>query len=207
MLKYTFYFVGFFFLSFSSTELSALSSDQASAHIMKLHGRVARELVGNMSASTRQNRFRGLLRQTFDLGKISRFVLGSHWRRANAQQRQNFKRVFENYLVRSYAGSFSSYGGNDFRITKVSVNPKRNTALVRTSVMVRKKGGGKAPANIVWRLKNYGGAFKIIDVSVENVSMSITKRKEFASILRGNGGQVNGLIQKIAQSGGRVRRG
>lgn len=207
MLRSSFYFVGFLFLSILPTTVIGLSSDQASSHIKGLHSRVANELVGNMSTDTRQNRFRNLLRQSFDLNKISRFVLGSYWRTANAQQRENFKNVFENYLVRSYAGSFSSYGGNDFKITHVNVNPSNSTALVNTSVLVRKNGGGTAPANLVWRLKDYGGNMKIIDVTVENVSMSITKRNEFSSILRSNGGQIDALIQQLAQNNSGARRG
>lgn len=197
MLRSFFYFCTFFL--FSST-LLAVSSEQASNHIEALHNRVKNELVGNLSLSTRQARFRSLLTQSFDLNKISRFVLGGYWQKASAQDQTNFKNSFEDYLVRSYANSFSNYGGNDFKVTNVKVNPN-NTALVYTTVGVRKNGGGVAPANLVWRLKDYGGNLKIIDVTVENVSMSITKRNEFASILSGNGGQVNGLIQRIGQVG------
>jgi phospholipid transport system substrate-binding protein len=170
----------------------AFSASGAAAHIESLHGRVARELVGNITPDVRRARFRGLLRDAFDLDKISRFVLGPHWAKASAQQQQNFKRVFEDYLVASYADSFKSYGGDDFKIARVD-NSGPGTALVTTLVKIQKKDGSKAPAEIEWRLKG----MKIVDVSVENVSMSITKRNEFSSILQSNGNKIDGLIQQL----------
>jgi len=38
------------------------------------------------------------------------------------------------------------------------------------------------------------GVYKISDVIVEGVSMSVTQRSEFASVIQRNGGQLRGVI-------------
>jgi phospholipid transport system substrate-binding protein len=45
-----------------------------------------------------------------------------------------------------------------------------------------------------WRLVADNGRYKVDDVIVEGVSMAVTQRSEFASIIQRNGGQLGGLI-------------
>ena len=50
-----------------------------------------------------------------------------------------------------------------------------------------------------WRLTQHNGAYKISDVIVEGVSMAVTQRSEFASVIQRHGGQVQGLITALRQ--------
>ena len=54
--------------------------------------------------------------------------------------------------------------------------------------------GSTSPLRIDWRLVAENGAYKINDVVVEGISMSVTQRSEFASVVQRNGGQMRGLI-------------
>ena len=59
--------------------------------------------------------------------------------------------------------------------------------------------GSTAAVRIDWRLVNNNGAYKINDVIVEGISMAVTQRSEFASIVQRNGGQVRSLIALMRQ--------
>jgi phospholipid transport system substrate-binding protein len=48
--------------------------------------------------------------------------------------------------------------------------------------------------NVDWRLVTDNGAYKINDIIVEGISMGMTRRSEFASVVQRNGGQLRGLI-------------
>jgi phospholipid transport system substrate-binding protein len=49
-----------------------------------------------------------------------------------------------------------------------------------------------------WRLRNdKNKELKIIDIMVENVSMALTHRDEFSSVISQNGGKVEGLLKKL----------
>ncbi len=74
-----------------------------------------------------------------------------------------------------------------------------------TSEIIRPNGA--PPAKVDWRVTRADGAYKITDVVVEGVSMAVTQRSEFASVIQRNGGKVEGLLamlrQKTATAGAR----
>ena len=55
------------------------------------------------------------------------------------------------------------------------------------------KGGESVRAD--WRVRHIDGAFKIVDVVVEGISMVVTQRQEFAAVVRRHG--VEGLIETL----------
>jgi phospholipid transport system substrate-binding protein len=60
--------------------------------------------------------FHRALREDFDLSSISRFVLGPYWRNASEEQRQEFKALSEDHLVRFYGQRFAQYNGESLRV-------------------------------------------------------------------------------------------
>jgi phospholipid transport system substrate-binding protein len=64
------------------------------------------------------------------------------------------------------------------------------------SSQVARPGGGP-PIRIDWRVTDYGGSYKINDVVVDGVSMAITERSEFASVIQRNGGSVQDLLTML----------
>jgi phospholipid transport system substrate-binding protein len=52
---------------------------------------------------------------------------------------------------------------------------------------------------VSWRVHKGEDAYKIVDVDVEGVSMMLTQREEFASVIQRSGGTVSGLTQAIEQ--------
>ncbi len=59
--------------------------------------------------------------------------------------------------------------------------------------------GGEAPIKIDWRLVTDNGAFKINDIIIEGISMTVTQRSEFASVIQRHGGQVSGLLELMRE--------
>jgi phospholipid transport system substrate-binding protein len=48
------------------------------------------------------------------------------------------------------------------------------------------------PISAVWRVRNNDGQYKILDIVVEGVSMAITLRHEYGTVVKADG--VDGLI-------------
>jgi len=142
----------------------------------------------------RQKQFRSLLHEGFDMNQMSRFVLGPHWRTATDQQRQEFVRLFEDYIVIAYSARFSQYSGEQFKV--VGSRPEGDGSLV-TSQILRTSGG--PPIKVDWRVGKQGAAYKINDVVVEGVSLLVTQRQEFASVIQRNGGQLDALLKLMRE--------
>jgi phospholipid transport system substrate-binding protein len=180
---------------------AAQTADQgASAFIQKL-GNDAIATFSDKSLSRDQaiQRFRTLLYAGFDVPYIGRWVLGRYWNSANEAQRAEYQKLFEQLIVTTYAERFIEYSGETFRIAGTA--PEGETDTMVTTQIVRPSG---PPINVAWRVRKRGADYKIIDMVVENVSMGVTQRQEFASVIQQNGGKVAGLLQALRQKVGRA---
>ena len=158
-------------------------------------GNQALEVLGkNVDPGRRLARFRQLFVADFDVPGIARFVLGRYWRLATPAQQQEFVRVFTDYIAVAYSNRLSEYSGETLRV--VGSRPAPDGALVSSEIV---RPNGQPPAHVEWLLTPQGGAYKISDVIVEGVSMAVTQRSEFASVIQRNGGQVQGLIMALRQ--------
>jgi phospholipid transport system substrate-binding protein len=138
----------------------------------------------------RTQKFRELFKRGFDVDAIGRFVLGRFWRDATEAEQQEYLRLFEDLIVATYAGRFSEYSGET--LTVMDARPEEDRFILVTSHVNRL--AGNPPIRLDWRVVEKDGTFKIVDVVVEAVSMSVTQRSEFSSVIQRGGGKVQSLI-------------
>ncbi|MGO8914460.1 MAG: phospholipid-binding protein MlaC [Stellaceae bacterium] len=152
-----------------------------------------------LSTEDRAKQFRDLLDHDFDMARISRFVLGRYWNEANDQEKRQFQTLFEEYVVRAYAQRFSDYSGETVKIT--GSRPEGETSTLVQSQVIRTNGA--PPAKVDWRVRKDDAGFKIVDVDVEGVSMILTQREEFSSVIQRSGGLagLNKTLQDKLASG------
>ena len=167
---------------------NAVGAD-ASVFMSEMWKRVV-EILGKKAPQTeRLARFRELFQADFDGPGIARFVLGRYWRGASQDEQQEYLRLFEDYVVFVYGTRFSSLSGETLKIR--GSRAEESGVIVSTEMI---NPGGEAPVKIDWRLVTDNGVFKINDVAIEGISMMVTQRSEFASVIQRHGGQVSGLL-------------
>jgi phospholipid transport system substrate-binding protein len=157
-------------------------------------GQQAIQVLGpGVPESQRLAQFRILFQNNFDLAGISQFVLGRYWRVATPQEQQEFLALFHEYLVRAYSARLGQYSGEQFHV--LSARPHGAETIV-TSQILRPSA---APVQVDWHLVDGGGRFLITDVYVGGISMKVTQRDEFGSVIQRSGGRVAGLIAELRQ--------
>ncbi len=146
--------------------------------------------------------FRQLFQDSFDTNTIGRFVLGRYWQQATPPQQQEYLRLFQEMVVQTYARRFANYSGEVFQVG--DTRPVgTNDVLVDTQI-VRPDG---PPVTAQWRLRERNGRFQVIDVVVEGVSMSVTQRNEFASVIQRGGGRIEALLDALRNQIAAAQRG
>ncbi len=176
-----------------SARPAAAAADPA-AVITNLGNQALQVLGSNVDPSQRVVRFRQLFSQDFDVPGIARFVLGRYWQIATPQQQQEFIGLFTSYIAVAYSDRLAEYSGETLRVT--GSRAAADGAMVSSEIV---RPNGAPPAKIDWLLTQENGAYKISDVIVEGVSMAVTQRSEFASVIQRDGGQVQGLITALRQ--------
>ena len=142
-------------------------------------------------------RFHELFREDFDVPGIARFVLGRYWKTTTAEQQEEFVKLFEDYIAIVYSSQLAAYSGETLKVTGSRADPEG--AIVASEII---RPTGAPPVKVEWHLADQNGTYKISDVSVDGISMAVTQRSEFASVIQRNGGQVQGLIAMLREKTG-----
>jgi phospholipid transport system substrate-binding protein len=175
-------------ISSMSPGASAAAAD-ASEFMNELWNRAVEVLAKKIPPAERLARFRQLFRADFDGEAIARFVLGRYWRSASEEERQEYLKLFEDYVVYVYGTRISDFNGETFQVRGSRTDG--NETIVSTDVF---SSGANAPIKVDWRLIPENGGFKITDVIIEGISLMVTQRSEFASVIQRHGGQIGGLL-------------
>ncbi len=164
----------------------------ASAFIRELGAESIKELTDPATPQPeREARFRRLLNEHFDMAAMSKFVLGRYWRLATDSQRTEFQHAFEDYIVHSYSARFREYRGTGLYVAG-SANEASGVVIVHSKINTSKT----EDVPVDWRLHSADGGFMIVDIVIEGVSMAVTERSDFASVMQSRGG-IEGLIEAL----------
>ena len=149
-----------------------------------------------LDQNSRSRAFRQILRSRFDLPTISRFVLGRYWGRADAEEQEEFVQLFEDYLVAVYGRRLGHYVNHGLQFTGQRLSGA-NGDIEGAVVHSRIDLGNGPGVKLDWRLIRHEDGWQVIDILVEGVSLAMAQRSEFASVIRGGGGRVSGLLGKL----------
>jgi phospholipid transport system substrate-binding protein len=130
----------------------------------------------------------------FDIDAIVRQVLGSAWARATPEQRSAFKAAFQTFILNTYAKQLLAY--SDEKLTVLPVPPdalRSGYVMVRTEI----QSSGGQPISVDYRLRRKEGVWKIIDFTVEGISLVINYRQSFAGQIRHEG--LNAVIDALTR--------
>ncbi len=169
----------------------AAAIEGAGDFLAELTDRAVAQLTEQGLAEAEQKlRFGRLLNEAFDLQAIGRFVLGRYWRRVDAAQRSDFLDAFEDMMLYRFLPLFS-----EFSIDKFDIGPSRahknNPDFVNVETTLRRAKG--EPIHVNWRIRKHGEGYKIVDIIAEGISIAVTLRSEYVSVLKRNGGDVDAL--------------
>jgi len=173
----------------------AQANEDASSFAQQLGYRAIGVLQDDDSTlAQREAMFRDILVEGFDLNLIGRFVLARYWKKASEEQQANYLRAFGEFIVRKYSALLGGYSGEVF--TVVSEQPSGDEDVMVLTRIDRPSG---PPIETHWRVRSKDGEQRIIDVLIEGISMAMTQRAEFKSVVKRHG--IDGLIQILdAQS-------
>ena len=149
-------------------------------------------LEAKISQKEKAERFRTLFKGLFDIPAIARFVVGRFWRTTPPAEQEKFLKVFEDVIVYTWNRRFSEYNGQTLKVE--STAPDGTDGSVVNSRIVGK--GSNDSFAVQWRLRNRDDGLRVVDVIIEGVSMAITYRQEYATIISQQGG-MPGLISAL----------
>ena len=173
---------------------ATLAAADPAAVINNLGNRALEVLGKNATPAQRVARFHELFREDFDVPGLARFVLGRYWKTATPEEQEEFVKLFEDYIALVYSNQLAAYSGEKLKVTGSRTSAEE--AIVASEII---RPTGSPPVKVDWHLTDRNGTYKISDVTVDGISMAVTQRSEFASVIQRSGGQVAGLIAQLRE--------
>ena len=173
----------------------------AKAFITDLADKTITLLQSDMSNDDKQAGFAELLEDGVNTDYVSRFVLGRNWNTASADQREQFRSLFKEYLLANLTERLAGQYDNQSFTVKNAVPAGTKDVLVRSEIQ---QANGQ-PLAIEWRVRQFGDKWQIIDIAAEGLSLAITQREEYGAVVQRKG--MDGLLSALSEQVARMKSG
>lgn len=181
-------------LLFAGNAAAEIDAAKAEAFVKEVTTEGIEQIINaNIPQSEKDARFAKLFNKALDLDFIGQFVLGRNWRTATPSQRAEFIKVYRQLNISTWSKRFDEFKGREFIFKGTS--PSNSAGQVFVNSVVPMDQG--EPAKVVWRVREKGGQYKIVDIIIENVSLAITARNEYTAFIKNNPGGVDALIANL----------
>ena len=167
---------------------------KADAFVQKVTNEGIEDIINaSVPQKVKDERFEKLFNSALDLDIIGQFVLGRYWKTATPEQRKAFIKVYRELNIKTWSARFDEFKGKNFKFVGSTPSNSKNQVFINSTVAM----GEGEPAKVVWRVKQNGSTFKIVDIIIENVSLAITARNEYSAFIKNNAGGIDALIADL----------
>jgi phospholipid transport system substrate-binding protein len=177
----------------SSSNAVAQPYEDAKDFVETVAGKVVANIKDpDLSKRQRLRRYGQIFDDALDSKLIARIAIGRHLRKASPEQKAQYFKDFRSYIIDIYANRFGGHGD-----AKLEFLSKTRATKKDALVSARIKGPKMSPKDVTFRVRNSVDKYKIVDVTVDGVSLVVTKRSEFNSIIYNQG--IDGLLKALAE--------
>jgi phospholipid transport system substrate-binding protein len=138
-----------------------------------------------------RGRFSSLLNRYADARNVSLIALGPYQKKIPVAQRDEFFKWSLFYITSFFVYYIDDFKGADFDVKNTSQQGKFTTVAGN----VRFRGGNTSPVR--WRLVGGGGGYRVNDVNIRGVWLSLSLKKRYNDILNHNKGDFGPLIEEL----------
>ena len=110
---------------------------------------------------------------------IAKFVAGASWKKADKNTKQIYIENFKRHLALNIASMMQGYSDQTYQLTKSKYDNKNQVSLVDMEIF-----SDTGSLVVTWRVKESKDRFFVIDLIVADISLVVTKRSEFNSMLK-----------------------
>ena len=151
------------------------------------------------SKDTREVKIQKLIKigeNSVDIDGIGFYTLGKHRKNLNDNQKDEFKKIFREYFLKSFSTRLVEY--NEAKIVVISENVKNEKYTIVKSKLLATSN--RPEVAIDWRVYTKDPSKPLIrDLIIEGLSLARTQREEFNSIITNNGGDISALFTSLKE--------
>lgn len=139
-------------------------------------------LTKSMSEDDREKELVTIFTKVVDSKWMARFAIGVQWGALDEAQRDKYIDAYKNYLLRTYLPKFEERSASDYKID--GVDDMGDNLFIANMTVFEKAG---QVIKLSYKIKCIENNCYIRDLIAEEVSMLLSQRSDFASILNAKG--------------------
>ena len=109
---------------------------------------------------------------------IAKFIAGNAWTKASKETKKNYVKSFKRHLALNIASMMQGYSDQRYELSSSKID-KNKVILVNMEIF-----SDTGSVVVTWRLKEAKNRLFVIDLLVADISLVVTKRSEFNSMLK-----------------------
>ena len=133
----------------------------------------------SISKVDRFNLIEDTINSNFAGAGIAKFVAGNAWSSASKEVKKEYVELFKKHLALTISAIMEGYSNQEYEMMNSKYDEKTKVSMIE--MKIRNDTGSLL---ITWRVKNSKDRFFVIDLIVADISLVVTKRSEFNSMLK-----------------------
>jgi len=135
----------------------------------------------NISGVEKFQQIEGTINKNFAGAGIAKFLAGKAWATADKETKTNYIKLFKRHLALNIASMMQGYSNQTYSLINTKEDEVNKVILIDMELYDQTN-----KLLITWRVKESKNRFYVIDLLVADISLVITKRSEFNSLLKKN---------------------
>ena len=142
----------------------------------------------NVDNINRLNAIEEAINKNFAGTGIARFVVSNVWKDSSKETQQKFVKLFKQHLYLTIASLMQGYSDQSFKFIEAKEDKNQNVYLIDMEIEYNDQ-----KTTVTWRVKESNEKYYVIDLLVADISLVVTKRAEFNSMLKKVNNDLNEL--------------
>ena len=182
----------FFFISLTSNSIANISS----SFINDITSKASNILSSQDTMEAKIQELVKIGENSVDIDGIGFYTLGKHRKSLNEDQKDQFKKIFREYFLKSFSTRLVEY--KEAKIVVISEDIKNEKYTIVKSKLLATSN--RPEISIDWRVYTKNPSKPLIrDLIIEGLSLARTQKEEFNSIIINNNGDVNALFTSLRE--------
>ncbi len=173
----------------------AKSAEDAKALVRQVSDEVLALIRSPSSTEEKQATFMAMMDRYSNMRQIAGFALGRYGRGMSEPLKLRYIEAFKRFVASTYVSRFSEYSGEVIEIG--TVRETGSGFAVDTSV----NRGSQPPLSVRWEISERSGKPLVEDFEIEGISMAVSQRGEFTSLINSYGGDMEKFVQYLESRG------
>jgi len=168
--------------------------DPAEAYVSNIADQVMNLANSGLEGDPLRAKFSSLLNRFINLKSIADYALGTYRSKLPGGKQGEFYRLVGNYAAALFVFYVKDFRGSELEI--ISTTEQGKFIVIQSAIKL--KSGGRE--QVKWRLTASGGKFRVSDVNIKGVWLTISMKDRFTKVLTKSKGDFAPLFDELREA-------